>query len=185
MTAPTDNKQSAGSSASSSAHSTADDPEELAQLDMDEDDEEPSDGIAPSSSLSEVASNSQSSKTDTKTTQLESSVQAKFDFDKTTIVVNLQILPLHENERKLLIAVGIADEPPLLFGSTLSALEASSLPLVQAIAKLKESLPQMQVRASSRQQPQSKQVPTRQVVVPDLPQAPVARPSDLNQLKLF
>lgn len=178
MTAPTHNKQSAGSS----ADSTADDTEELAQLDLDDDDEEPSDGIAPSSSLNTVAS-TQSSKTDTKT--FESSIQDKFDFDKTTIVVNLQILPLHENERKLLIAVGVADEPPLLFGSTLSALEVSSLPLVQAIEKLKESLPQMQACSSSRQQPQPKQVPTRQVVVPDLPQAPVARPSDLNQLKLF
>ncbi|URD53522.1 hypothetical protein [Chroococcidiopsis sp. CCNUC1] len=180
MTAPTHNKQSTGSS----PHSTADDTEELAQLDLDDDDEEPSDGIAPSSSPNTIAS-TPSSKTDTKTTEPESSVQDKFDFDRTTIVVNLQILPLHENERKLLIAVGIADEPPLLFGSTLSALEASSLPLVQAIEKLKENLPQMQARSSSRQQPQPKQVPTRQVVVPDLPQAPVARSSDLNQLKLF
>jgi hypothetical protein len=178
MTAPTDNKQSADSS----PHSTADDPEELAQLELD--DEEPSDGIVPSSSLNTFAS-TPSSKTDTKTTESVSSVQDKFDFDRTTIVVNLQILPLHENERKLLIAVGIADELPLLFGSTLSVLEASSLPLVQAIAKLKENLPQMQARSSSRQQSQPKQVPTRHVVVPDLPQAPVARPSDLNQLKLF
>ncbi|MBE9020743.1 hypothetical protein IQ272_32380, partial [Chroococcidiopsidales cyanobacterium LEGE 13417] len=141
-------------------------------------------GIPPSSSLNTIPS-TQSSQTATKKTESESSIQAKFDFDKTTIVVNLQILPLRENERKLLIAVGIADELPLLFGSTLSVLEASSLPLVQAIEKLKENLPQMQARASSRQQSQPKQVPTRQVVVPDLPQAPVARPSDLNQLKLF
>ncbi|MDZ4878146.1 MAG: hypothetical protein CLLPBCKN_007581 [Chroococcidiopsis cubana SAG 39.79] len=184
MTAPTHNKQSAGSSASSSADSTVDDPEELAQLNLDDDDEESSDGIVPSSSLNTIAS-TQSSITDTEITESESSSQDKFDFDRTTIVVNLQILPLHENQRKLLVAVGVADEPPLLFGSTFSALEASSLPLVQAIEKLKESLPQMQARASSRQQPQPKQVPTRQVVVPDLPQAPVARPSDLNQLKLF
>ncbi|OWY68989.1 hypothetical protein B7486_23140 [cyanobacterium TDX16] len=180
MTAPTHNKQSTDSS----PHSTVDDPEELAQLDSDDDDEEPSDGIAFSGSLNTIAS-TQSSRTDTKTTESVSSVQDKFDFDKATIVVNLQILPLHENERKLLVAVGVADELPLLFSSTLSALEASSLPLVQAIEKLKESLPQMQARASSRQQPQPKQVPTRQVVVPDLPQAPVARSSDLNQLKLF
>ena len=178
MTAPTHNKQFDGSS----ADSTVDDPEELAQLDLDDDDEEPSDGIAPSSSLNTIAA-TPLSKTDTEITESESSLQDKFDFDKTTIVVNLQILPLHENERKLLIAVGVADEPPLLFGSTLSVLEASSLPLVQAIEKLKENLPQMQARSSSRQQPQPKQVPTRQVVVPDLPQAPVAR--SLNQLKLF
>lgn len=180
MTAPTHNKQFDGSS----ADPTADDPEELAQLDLDDNDEEPSDGIASSSSPNIIAS-TQSSIIDTKITQLVSSVQDKFDFDRTTIVVNLQILPLHENERKLLVAVGIADELPLLFGSTLSALEASSLPLVQAIEKLKENLPQMQARSSSRQQPQPKQVPSRQVVVPDLPQAPVARSSDLNQLKLF
>ncbi len=180
MTAPTHNKQSADIS----ADSTVDDPEELAQLDLDDDDEESSDSIVPSSNLNTIAS-TQSSKTDTEITESEFSLQDKFDFDRTTIVVNLQILPLHENERKLLVAVGVADEPPLLFSSTLSALEASSLPLVQAIEKLKENLPQMQASRSSRQQSQPKQVPTRQVVVPDLPQAPVARPSDLNQLKLF
>lgn len=56
--------------------------------------------------------------------ETEKSKNDNYDFDKATIIIGLQILPLTTKlERKILISAGIKGEPPLISSTTLTKIE--------------------------------------------------------------
>ena len=111
----------------------------------------------------------------------------RYNFERTTIVIGLQILPAADrSERQVLIAAGIQGEPPILGRTTLTQIEESQA-IAEILAKLKQALPQIaesaKFRAEKQRQLDQKQQKT--VVLP--PQLPPlnSKPQPSNQLSLF
>lgn len=111
----------------------------------------------------------------------------RYNFERTTIVIGLQILPATDrSERQVLIAAGIQGEPPILSSTTLTQIEECQA-IAEILAKLKQALPQIaesaKIRAEKQRQLDQKQ--QRTVVSP--PQLPPlnSKPQPSNQLSLF
>ena len=111
----------------------------------------------------------------------------RYNFERTTIVIGLQILPAADrSERQVLIAAGIQGEPPILSSTILDRIEESQA-ITEILAKLKQALPQIaesaKFRAEKQRQLDQKQQKT--VVLP--PQLPPlnSKPQPSNQLSLF
>ncbi len=113
-----------------------------------------------------------------------------YDFDKATIIIGLQILPLTaELERQVLITAGIKGEPPLISSTTLIELEQLEA-FAQILEKLKRSLPEIAEKAklraiAERQKIQSLKKPQRVVSTPELPQPSSTLSQPSSQLSLF
>jgi len=113
-----------------------------------------------------------------------------YDFDKATIIMGLQILPLTaELERQVLISAGVKGEPPLISSTTLSEIEQLGA-IADILKKLKQSLPQIAEKAIFRakiqhQKIQEQKKPQRVVSTPELPQPNSTPPKPSSQLSLF
>jgi hypothetical protein len=74
--------------------------------------------------------------------ETEKPTNDNYDFDKATIIIGLQILPITaEIERSVLITAGIKGEPPLISSTTLIELEQ-----LEAFAQILEKLGDSQER---------------------------------------
>lgn len=121
--------------------------------------------------------------------QIKPSPNSIYDFDKTTIIIGLQILPTTADKaRQVLISAGIKGEPPLLSCTTLPDIEQVEA-ITDILEKLKQTLPQLAEQAKLREEKQrleSQNNSRKQVVsMPELPQQSSAAKSPSNQLTLF
>ncbi len=122
--------------------------------------------------------------------ETESSANSIYNFDRATIIIGLQILPLTTQlERKILITAGIKGEPPLISSTTLIELEQLEA-FAQILEKLKRSLPEIAEKAklraiAERQKIQSLKKPQRVVSTPELPQPSSTSSQPSSQLSLF
>ena len=122
--------------------------------------------------------------------EIEKPTNDNYDFNKTTIIIGLQILPLTaELERQVLITAGIKGEPPLISSTTLIELEQLEA-FAQILEKLKRSLPEIAEKAklraiAERQKIQELKKPQRVVSTPELPQPSSTSSQPSSQLSLF
>ena len=122
--------------------------------------------------------------------ETEKPTNDNYDFDKATIIIGLQILPLTaELERQVLITAGIKGEPPLISSTTLIELKQLEA-FAQILEKLKRSLPEIAEKAklraiAERQKIQSLKKPQRGVSTPELPLTSSTSSQPSNQLSLF
>ncbi len=122
--------------------------------------------------------------------ETEKHTNDNYDFDKATIIIGLQILPLTaELERSVLITAGIKGAPPLISSTTLIELEQLEA-FAQILEKLKRSLPEIAEKAklraiAERQKIQSLKKPQRVVATPELPQPSSTLSQPSSQLSLF
>ena len=122
--------------------------------------------------------------------EIEKPTNDNYDFNKTTIIIGLQILPLTaELERSVLITAGIKGEPPLISSTTLIELEQLEA-FAQILEKLKRSLPEIaekaKLRASAEHQKiQELKKPQRVVATPELPLTSSTSSQPSSQLSLF
>ena len=122
--------------------------------------------------------------------EIEKPTNDNHDFDKATIIIGLQILPVTaELERQVLITAGIKGEPPLISSTTLIELEQLEA-FAQILEKLKRSLPEIAEKAklraiAERQKIQSLKKPQRVVSTPELPQPSSTSSQPSSQLSLF
>lgn len=112
----------------------------------------------------------------------------QYKFDKTTIIIGLQILPTNsEVTKKVLISAGIIGEPPVMNSTTLTEIEQVPA-IAEILTKLKQNLPQIAASAQQRQLQQHK-LQTRQqkqtIPLPELPLATSIPPKSSNQLSLL
>ena len=122
--------------------------------------------------------------------EIEKPTNDNYDFDKATIIIGLQILPLTaELERQVLITAGIKSEPPLISSTTLTDIEQLEV-FADILEKLKRSLPEIAEKAkhraiAERQKIQSLKKPQRVVSTPELPQSSSTLSQPSSQLSLF
>ena len=122
--------------------------------------------------------------------ETEKPTNDNYDFDKATIIIGLQLLPLiTQLEREVLISAGIKGEPPLINSTTLTELEQLEA-FAQILEKLKQSLPEIAEKAklraiAERQKIQSLKKPQRVVSTPELPQPSSTSSQPSSQLSLF
>ena len=122
--------------------------------------------------------------------ETEKPTNDNYDFDKATIIIGLQILPLTTQlERKVLISAGVKAEPPLISSTTLIELEQLEA-FAQILEKLKRSLPEIaekaKLRASAEHQKiQELKKPQRVVATPELPLTSSTSSQPSSQLSLF
>ena len=122
--------------------------------------------------------------------EIENPTNDNYDFDKTTIIIGLQLLPLiTQLEREVLISAGIKGEPPLISSTTLTELEQLEA-FAQILEKLKRSLPEIAEKAklraiAERQKIQSLKKPQRVISTPELPQPSSTLSQPSSQLSLF
>ena len=122
--------------------------------------------------------------------EIENPTNDNYDFDKTTIIIGLQLLPLiTQLEREVLISAGIKGEPPLINSTTLTELEQLEA-FAQILEKLKRSLPEIaekaKLRASAEHQKiQELKKPQRVVATPELPLTSSTSSQPSSQLSLF
>ena len=122
--------------------------------------------------------------------ETEKPTNDNYDFDKATIIIGLQILPVTaELERQVLITAGIKGEPPLISSTTLIELEQLEA-FADILEKLKRSLPQIAGKAklraiADRQKIQELKKPQRVVATPELPQPSSTSSQPSSQLSLF
>lgn len=123
-------------------------------------------------------------------TKTEESINGIYNFDKATIIMGLQILPLTTKlERQVLITAGIKGEPPVSSSTTLSEVEQLGA-IADILEKLKQSLPQIAEKAKLREEKyqkiQEQKKPQRVVSTPELPQSiSTSSTPPSNQLSLF
>lgn len=117
-------------------------------------------------------------------------LEESYNFEKTTIILGLQILPMtSESLRRVLISAGIKGEPPIISITTLSEIEQYTA-LADILNLLKESLPQMAEKAKQRevqkqQSSANKAENARIIKPPELPPTTATQPKSSNQLSLF
>lgn len=123
-------------------------------------------------------------------TTKEQSTDSTYNFDKTTVILGLQILPATaQSERQVLLSAGIKGSPPIISSTTLTHIEQAEA-LVDILEKLKQSLPHIAERAKLRQQLKHQNIlqqkqPQRVATTPELP-PPHSTPSlPSSQLSLF
>ena len=122
--------------------------------------------------------------------EIEKPTNDNYDFDKSTIIIGLQILPLTTQlERKVLISAGIKGEPPLINSTTLIELEQLEA-FADILEKLKRSLPEIAEKAklraiAERQKIQELKKPQRVVATPELPLISSTSSQPSSQLSLF
>ena len=122
--------------------------------------------------------------------EIEKPTNDNYDFDKATIIIGLQILPLTaELERSVLITAGVKGEPPLISSTTLIELEQLEA-FAKILQKLKRSLPEIAEKAklraiADRQKIQELKKPQRVVATPELPQPSSTSSQPSSQLSLF
>lgn len=139
---------------------------------------------------SEIDHNQTINSSQDQTTKEQSTDNSTYNFDKTTVILGLQILPATaQSERQVLLSAGIKGSPPIISSTTLTQIEQAEA-LVDILEKLKQSLPYIAEKAKLRQQlqhqniPQQKQ-PQRVATTPELP-PPHSTPSlPSSQLSLF
>ena len=85
---------------------------------------------------------------DSKSDRLNSQNQT-YNFDTTTLIVSMQILPSAEETRQVLITAGVKGEPPVVVNATLSQITQSAI-IAQALEQLKQALPQIGEVAAKR-----------------------------------
>lgn len=106
-----------------------------------------------------------------------------YNFDTTTIIVGLQILPEAEGTRQVLITAGIKGEPPIVVNATLNQITQSTV-IVQALEQLKQALPQIaQVAAKRAVASKTFNSVKAKIPLPELP-APTTT-AQSSQLSLF
>ncbi len=117
-------------------------------------------------------------------------LEENYNFEKTTIILGLQILPMtSESLRRVLISAGIKGEPPIISITTLSEIEQYTA-LAEILNLLKESLPQMAEKAKQgevqkQQSSANKAENARIIKPPELPPTTATQPKSSNQLSLF
>lgn len=114
-------------------------------------------------------------------------INEHYDFDKNTIIVRLQILPVNSESRKVLISAGIVGKPPIMSNTTITEIELVPA-IALALTKLKQNLPQIAASAQQRQKTQHKLQNSQQkqtVPLPELPQPNSTPTKSSNQLSLF
>ncbi len=122
--------------------------------------------------------------------ETEKPTNDNYNFDKATIIMGLQILPLTaELERKVLITAGVKGEIPLISSTTLTNIEQLEA-FAEILEKLKRSLPQIAEKAKLRALNQSQKIqslknPQRVVSTPELPQPSSTLSQPSSQLSLF
>ena len=122
--------------------------------------------------------------------ETEKPTNNNYDFDKATIIIGLQILPLiTQLEREVLISAGIKGEPPLINSTTLTELEQLEA-FAQILEKLKRSLPEIAEKAklraiAERQKIQDLKKPQRVVSTPELTLTSSTSSQPSSQLSLF
>ena len=122
--------------------------------------------------------------------EIEKPTNDNYDFDKATIIIGLQILPLTTQlERKVLISAGVKGEPPLISSTTLIELEQLEV-FADLLQKLKISLPEIAEKAklqaiAERQKIQELKKPQRVVATPELPLTSSTSSQPSSQLSLF
>ncbi len=106
-----------------------------------------------------------------------------YNFDTTTIIVSLQILPEAKGTRQVLITAGIKGEPPIVVNTTLSQITQSTI-IAQALEQLKQALPQIaQVAAKRAVASKTFNSIKAKLPLPELPAPTTATQS--SQLSLF
>lgn len=123
-------------------------------------------------------------------TTKEQSTDSTYNFDKTTVILGIQILPATaQSERQVLLSAGIKGEPPIISSTTLAQIEQVE-EFANILSQLKQALPVLAEKARLRVEkqrqniPQQKQ-PQRVATTPELP-PPHSTPSlPSSQLSLF
>ena len=116
--------------------------------------------------------------------------EEKYNFDKTTIILGIQILPLiTESNRQVLITAGIKGEPPLTKSTTLNEIEHCTA-LAEILVQLKAILPQMADKAKQREAQKQKLTANqagnvRRINPPEFLPHTSPQPKPSNQLSLF
>ncbi len=110
-----------------------------------------------------------------------------YNYDKSTIIIGLQVLPEVNQTRQVIITAGIKGAPPVITSTSLQ--EITNCPVIaETLEKLKQALPQIAATAKRTKMQKIATAATRTVaskVVP-LPELPVANPSiQSDQLSLF
>ncbi len=106
-----------------------------------------------------------------------------YNFDTTTIIIGLQILPEAKGSRQVLITAGIKGEPPIVVNATLSEITQSTI-IAQALEQLKQALPQI-AQAAAKRAITSKTFNTIKAKIP-LPELPAPTTTNQSsQLSLF
>lgn len=110
-----------------------------------------------------------------------------YSYEKSTIIIGLQVLPEVDRTRKVLITSGIKGAPPVIISTSLQ--EITNCPVIaEILEKLKQALPQIAATAKRAKMQKIGTAATRTVaskVVPP-PELPVANPSiQSDQLSLF
>lgn len=111
----------------------------------------------------------------------------RYDFDKTTILIGLQILPaISQSQRQILISAGIKGEPPILSNTTFDEIEKCQI-IAEILFRLKQKLPEIADLVQSRQEKQRTLSQKPQKITIGSPELPLnnstSQPS--NQLSLF
>lgn len=121
----------------------------------------------------------------------QSSLEKLYNFEQTTILINLQILPTVQQQRSVIVAVGIKNDPPLIQTIQLDEIELPPL-LQQMLLQLQTELPQRQIAKeqlleNQRLEQLQRNYKRRQVEVPALPtQTDTSQPSpQTKQLTLL
>lgn len=109
-----------------------------------------------------------------------------YNFDTTTILLGIQILPATEKTSRIaLLTIGIKGEMPITISTSISNLSESSA-IAQGLNQLKEALPQMASTAKARITSRLAKVPAKKShPVPELPQSNTTSAQESNQLSLF
>lgn len=111
----------------------------------------------------------------------------RYDFDKTTILIGLQILPAtSQSQRQILISAGIKGEPPIMSSTTLAQIENCQI-IAETLTKLKQVLPQIADLAQTRQEKQRTISQNQEKTTVGTPKLPPlnSKPQSSNQLSLF
>ena len=116
-------------------------------------------------------------------------LEESYNFEKTTIILGLQILPItSESLRRVLISAGIKGEPPIISSTTLAEIEQYTA-LADILNKLKESLPQIAEKAKQRevqkQQSSANKAENARIIKPPKLPSTATQPKSSNQLSLF
>ncbi|MDV2994849.1 MAG: hypothetical protein N4J56_004503 [Chroococcidiopsis sp. SAG 2025] len=111
----------------------------------------------------------------------------RYNFERTTIVIGLQILPATDrSEQQVIIAAGIQGKPPILGSASLNQIEECQA-ITEILARLKQALPQIAESAKIRAEKQRQLDQKQQKTVVSPPKLPPlnSKPQPSNQLSLF
>lgn len=137
-----------------------------------------------------VVDNNQTINSSQDQTTKEQTIDSTYNFEQTTIIIALQILPATAQlERQVLLSAGIKGEPPIISSTTLSQIEQVE-EFANILSQLKQALPVLAEKAKQRVEKQRQNIPQRKqsqrvATTPELPQSTSTLSQPSSQLSLF